>query len=188
MMDIHVPLQFRLWTKCPRRVSIALLISRIRHEWTRHSKHIMSRRKTNLLMWANYTKNITTTTYQEKQNRSTEGCSKFKSLNIWKTCKSQSGTGPGVRGSKRPLLACRARCECSMENSRNDVKIKFSNKVWINNRVKNWCNAWSMEGVTVRVWSSYRKLFIREKGTLYFSIRYPYRPYNFLRGDEHNAS
>ena len=33
----------------------------------------------------------------------------------WNTCKSQSGTGPGVRRSKRPLLACRTRCICSME-------------------------------------------------------------------------
>ena len=35
------------------------------------------------------------------------------------TCKSESGTGPGVRRSKRPLLACRTRCKCSMETSRN---------------------------------------------------------------------
>ena len=33
------------------------------------------------------------------------------------TCKSQSGTGPGVRRSKRPLLACRTRCKCSMGTS-----------------------------------------------------------------------
>ena len=35
------------------------------------------------------------------------------------TCKSQSGTGPGVRRSKRPLLACRTRCICSMETLHN---------------------------------------------------------------------
>ena len=35
------------------------------------------------------------------------------------TCKSQSGTGPGVRRSKRPLLACRTRCICSMETLYN---------------------------------------------------------------------
>ena len=35
------------------------------------------------------------------------------------TCKSQSRTGPGVRRSKRPLMACRTRCKCSMETSRN---------------------------------------------------------------------
>ena len=29
------------------------------------------------------------------------------------------------------------------------LKVKFSNKVQISNRVKNWCNSWSMEGVTV---------------------------------------
>ena len=31
------------------------------------------------------------------------------------TCKSQSGIGPGVRRSKRPLLPCRTRFKCSME-------------------------------------------------------------------------
>ena len=35
------------------------------------------------------------------------------------TCKSLSGTGPGVRRSKRPLLACRTRCICSMETLHN---------------------------------------------------------------------
>ena len=29
------------------------------------------------------------------------------------------GTGPGVRRSKRPLLACRTRCICSMETLHN---------------------------------------------------------------------
>ena len=37
----------------------------------------------------------------------------------YNTCKSQIGTGPGVRRSKRPLLACRTRCKCSMETSHN---------------------------------------------------------------------
>ena len=35
------------------------------------------------------------------------------------TCKSQSGTGPGVRRSKRPLSACHTRCICSMETLHN---------------------------------------------------------------------
>ena len=55
-----------------------------------------------------------------KQNRSTEGCSKLKrsvgmtssgknGLNI-KTNASPNWTGPGIRRSKRPLLASRTRC------------------------------------------------------------------------------
>ena len=54
----------------------------------------------------------------EGQNRSTEGCSKLKrsvdmtssgmnGLNI-RTNASPNGTGPGVRRSKRPLLALKA--------------------------------------------------------------------------------
>ena len=33
----------------------------------------------------------------------------------------QNGTGPGVRRSKRPLLASHTRCRCHMETSRNKV-------------------------------------------------------------------
>ena len=29
------------------------------------------------------------------------------------------------------------------------LKVKFGNKVKISNKIKNWWNAWSMEGVTV---------------------------------------
>ena len=32
-----------------------------------------------------------------------------------------NGTGPGVRRSKRPLLASRNRCKCPMETSRNKI-------------------------------------------------------------------
>ena len=63
----------------------------------------------------------------QEQNRSTEGCSKLKrsvdnassgnnGLNI-----RTNGTGPGVRRSKRPLLASRIRCNVLLETSRNLV-------------------------------------------------------------------
>ena len=42
------------------------------------------------------------------------------------TCKSQSGKGPGIRRSKRPLLACCIRCICSMETLHN----------WVNSRIR----------------------------------------------------
>ena len=45
-----------------------------------------------------------------------------------------NGTWPGVRRSKRPLLASRARCKCSIEPSRNyEVKSKstISGSFWI---------------------------------------------------------
>ena len=35
------------------------------------------------------------------------------------------GTKPGVRKGKRPLLACHTRCKCSMETTRNSVKVKL---------------------------------------------------------------
>ena len=64
-----------------------------------------------------------------KQKRSTEGCSKFKGPEIRQVQERlvstlehkqvQSGTGPGVGRSKRPLLACRNRCICSMETLHN---------------------------------------------------------------------
>ena len=44
---------------------------------------------------------------------------RFTGSQPYNTCKSQSGTGPGFRMSKCPLLTCRTRCKCSMETSRN---------------------------------------------------------------------
>ena len=39
------------------------------------------------------------------------------------------GTEPGVRKGKRSLLACYTRCKCSMETTRNSVKVKVGIKV-----------------------------------------------------------
>ena len=39
------------------------------------------------------------------------------------------GTEPGVRKGKRSLLACHTRCKCSMETTRNSVKVKLGIKV-----------------------------------------------------------
>ena len=39
------------------------------------------------------------------------------------------GTEPGVRKGKRSLLACHTRCKCSMETTRNSVKVKVGIKV-----------------------------------------------------------
>ena len=60
------------------------------------------------------------------KNRSTEGCSKLKSpetrqvqeilVSTLEHLQVPKWTGPSVRRSKRPLLACRTRCKCSMEN------------------------------------------------------------------------
>ena len=38
--------------------------------------------------------------------------------------KSQKGTEPGVRKGKRSLLASHIRCKCSIETTRNSVKVK----------------------------------------------------------------
>ena len=43
-------------------------------------------------------------------------------LNIKTHASPESETGPGVRRSKRPLLAYCTRCKCSMETSHNKVK------------------------------------------------------------------
>ena len=39
------------------------------------------------------------------------------------------GTEPGVRKGKCSLLACHTRCQCSMETTRNSVKVKVGIKV-----------------------------------------------------------
>ena len=48
------------------------------------------------------------------QTSSGEICHNFRKLDKHL---SKSGTGAGVRRSKRPLLACRTRCKCYMETS-----------------------------------------------------------------------
>ena len=60
-----------------------------------------------------------------------------------------NGTGPGVRRSKRPLLASRTRCNVLWKPPKFGNKVKIGNKVQFGNRFANWCNAWSIEGVIV---------------------------------------
>ena len=50
-------------------------------------------------------------------------------LNYWSTSKPKREKEPGVRKSKRSLLACHTRCKCSMETTHNLVKVKFGIKV-----------------------------------------------------------
>ena len=72
-----------------------------------------------------------------KQNRSTEGSSKLKrsvdmtssgknGLNI-EQMQVPDGTGPGVRRSKRPLLASRTRCNLLWKPQKFDNKVKIGN-------------------------------------------------------------
>ena len=60
-----------------------------------------------------------------------------------------NGTGPGVRRSKRPLLASRTRCNVLWKPPKFGNKVKIGNKVKFGNKVANWCNILSIEGVIV---------------------------------------
>ena len=62
---------------------------------------------------------------QEKVRRVRENCS--QQLEHKQVLK--GGTEPGVRKSKRSLLTCHTRCKCSMETTRNSVKVKLGIKV-----------------------------------------------------------
>ena len=94
-----------------------------------------------------------------KQNRSTEGCSKLKkSVDMTSSGKIVStleqmqvpnGTGPGVRRSKRPLLASRTRCNVLWKPPKFGNKVKIGIKVQFGNKFANWYNVWSIEGVIV---------------------------------------
>ena len=96
---------------------------------------------------------------QRRQNRSTEGCSKFKvrkqtssgenGLNIRTNASPKIGTGPGVRRSKRTLLASRTRCNVLWKPPKFGNTVKIGNKVQFGNKFANWCNVLSIEGVTV---------------------------------------
>ena len=60
-----------------------------------------------------------------------------------------NGTGPGVRRSKRPLLASRTRCSAPWKPPKSGNKVKIVNKVQFGNKFANWCNVWSIECVIV---------------------------------------
>ena len=50
------------------------------------------------------------------------------------------GTGPGVRRSKRPLLASRILCNFLWKPPKFGNKVKIGNKVQFGNKFGNWCN------------------------------------------------
>ena len=58
-------------------------------------------------------------------------------------------TGPGVRRSKRPLLASCTRCNVLWKPQKFCNKVKIDNKVQFGNKFANWCNVLSIEGVIV---------------------------------------
>ena len=60
-----------------------------------------------------------------------------------------NGTGPGVRRSKRPLLASRTRCNVLWKPPKFGNKVKIGIKVQFGYKFANWCNVWSIEGVIV---------------------------------------
>ena len=63
----------------------------------------------------------------------------------------QNGTDPGVRRSKRSLLASRTRCNVHVlwKPPKFGNKVKIGNNVQVGKKFENWCNVWSIEGVTV---------------------------------------
>ena len=60
-----------------------------------------------------------------------------------------NGTGPGVRRSKRPLLASRTRCNVLWKPPKFGNKVKIGIKVQFGNTFANRCNVWSIEIVIV---------------------------------------
>ena len=60
-----------------------------------------------------------------------------------------NGTGPGVRRSKRPLLASRTRCNVLWKTPKFGNKVNIGIKVQFGNKFANRCNVWSIEGVIV---------------------------------------
>ena len=60
-----------------------------------------------------------------------------------------NGTGPGVRRSKRPLLASRTRCNVLWKPPKLGNKVNIGNKVKFGYKFGNLCNVLSIEGVIV---------------------------------------
>ena len=60
-----------------------------------------------------------------------------------------NGTGPGVRRSKRPLLASRIRCNVLWKPPKFGNKVNIGIEVQFGNKFANRCNILSIEGVIV---------------------------------------
>ena len=58
-------------------------------------------------------------------------------------------TGPGIRRSRRPLLASHTRCNVLWKPLKFGNKVKIGNKVQFGNKFANWCKILSIEGVIV---------------------------------------
>ena len=62
-----------------------------------------------------------------------------KVVSILEQMQVQSETGPGVRSSKRPLLASRTRCNVLWKPPKIGNKVKIGTKVKFGNTFANWC-------------------------------------------------
>ena len=97
----------------------------------------------------------------ERQNKSTEGCSKLKrsvdmtssgkkDLNIrTKLMQVPNGTGLGVHRSKHPLLASRTRWNVLWKPPKFGNKVKIDYQVQFGNKFANSYNVWLIVGVIV---------------------------------------
>ena len=63
----------------------------------------------------------------EKSSKDTASSANLVATNWSKSQK--RGSKPGVRKGKRSLLACQTRCKCSIETTRNSVKVNLGIKV-----------------------------------------------------------
>ena len=90
-----------------------------------------------------------------KQNGSTEGCSKLKrSVDMTSSGKNglsiKTNASPKcVRRIKSPLLASRTRCNDLWKPPKFGNNVEIGYKVQFGNKLANWCNVWSIEGVIV---------------------------------------
>ena len=78
------------------------------------------------------------------------------------------GTEPGAMKGKRSMLACHTRCKCSMETTRNSVKVKLGIRVMkLVESLIGWEVTLTGQG------SEWHLTFVR--GRLHI-VEYPYRP------------
>ena len=110
--------------------------------------------------------------FETHKVRKQDKFSKYWSQHL-NTRKPQKGTGPGVRMSKHHLMACHAR------------SMFFENLPQLK-RVKNWCNVWSMEGVTIYGHHPECRVTFRIWGLILFdkipvpTIELPYRRFLYI--------
>ena len=160
-MNLVLYTMARIWIGTGRFHCVLFKISSYILMSIEHGLPILKQIKPQVCMNNNLNKTFKTRLHPRKQSRSTEASSKLKNPETRQVHERLAWNLEHLQVPKLDRTRCpeewtssvgiSTRCKCSMETSRNEVKVKLGNKVQISNRVENWYNVWPIDGVNVYV-------------------------------------